>query len=32
MVAVSDFSGLASSIWAFANAPAIEPMVSLSAA
>src|SRR5438445_9865891 len=29
MVAVSDFSGLASSIWAFANAPAIAPMVSL---
>src|SRR5216684_2413438 len=29
MVAVSDFSGLASSIWAFARAPAIAPMVSL---
>src|ERR1700704_6561953 len=29
MVAVSDFSGLASSIWALANAPAIAPMVSL---
>src|SRR5437660_59644 len=29
MVAVSDFSGLASSIWAFASAPAIAPMVSL---
>src|SRR5450759_3466078 len=29
MVAVSDFSGLASSIWALARAPAIAPMVSL---
>src|ERR1700694_4879237 len=29
MVAVSDFSGLASSIWAFASAPAIAPIVSL---
>src|SRR5260221_13068001 len=29
MVAVSDFSGFSSSIWAFANAPAIAPMVSL---
>src|SRR3954467_11466856 len=29
MVAVSDFSGLASSIWALASAPAIAPMVSL---
>src|SRR5215212_9987643 len=29
MVAVSNFSGLASSIWALANAPAIAPMVSL---
>src|SRR5258708_3246468 len=29
MVAVSDFSGLASSIWAFANAPAIAPIDSL---
>src|SRR5437868_1548068 len=29
MIAVSDFSGLASSIWALASAPAIAPMVSL---
>src|SRR5439155_10597237 len=29
MVAVSDFSGLASSIWALARAPAIAPMVAL---
>src|SRR5438874_8471236 len=29
MVAVSDFSGLTSSIWALARAPAIAPMVSL---
>src|SRR3954453_22158009 len=29
MMAVSDFSGLASSIWALARAPAIAPMVSL---
>src|SRR5438128_2648964 len=29
MVAVSDFSGLASSIWALASAAAIAPMVSL---
>src|SRR5207245_1645158 len=29
MVAVSDFSGLASSIWAFASAPAIAPIDSL---
>src|SRR3954454_23804619 len=29
MVAVSDFSGFCSSIWAFARAPAIAPMVSL---
>src|SRR3954447_5743251 len=29
MVAVSSFSGLASSIWALARAPAIAPMVSL---
>src|SRR3954447_1543570 len=29
MVAVSDFSGLASSIWALAKAAAIAPMVSL---
>src|SRR5689334_6316481 len=29
MVAVSDFSGLASSIWALASAPAMAPMVSL---
>src|SRR5258705_11814059 len=29
MVAVSDFSGLASSICALASAPAIKPMVSL---
>src|SRR5204863_9177880 len=29
IVAISDFSGLASSIWALARAPAIAPMVSL---
>src|SRR3954453_16181315 len=29
MGAVSDFSGLVSSIWAFARAPAIAPMLSL---
>jgi hypothetical protein len=29
MVAVSNFSGLAISIWALASAPAIAPMVSL---
>src|SRR3954451_4742556 len=29
IVALSDFSGLASSIWALASAPAIAPMVSL---
>jgi hypothetical protein len=29
MVAVSDFSGLASSVCALASAPAIKPMVSL---
>ena len=29
MVAVSDFLGLANSIWALAKAPAIAPIVSL---
>src|SRR3954454_7430176 len=29
MIAVSDFSGFCSSIWALARAPAIAPMVSL---
>src|ERR1700730_18950741 len=29
MVAVSDFSGLVSSIWALASAPAMAPIVSL---
>src|SRR5947207_12598297 len=29
MVAISDFSGFCSSIWALASAPAMAPMVSL---